>query len=698
VFLHGAAHDASTKEQAISMKKIPAGNKTLITQLATFVVLANSSVGFAQAQNKSTASVDTLLGGALNNMSSGVWSVNGTVTAKKAIKLQGLLAGEDFDLAMEPGVKPDTPMREIVIKDKAWICSDGESWHAGRSDDRLIYNWAHVPIMTDRKLPPFEKVGSEQRNGQTWLHIRLKVPEKNVNPKELPQYWLVLGSQGQAPYIGHTEMPMFSQARNEVMYCSFDYAPAKEKIAPPPLGAPVDDRAYGFNDIEQHKFDWKGRIVRLEVAPKLLESKQIGEDTYRAFLKDTATPNHYGVVEFPHDALVKLGFLKKMVNGAHAWEELEKMDALGRTEGEPVSFYVQVIPIGEKPAARTIAVGARLVRDTDGSVSYNWESGQPSVASQASNESDENLINRGIEKGKNGDLNGAIADFDRAIKLNPKDDAPYYNRAQAKWLRKDVAGAIADYTRAIELGSTNPAAYNNRGNAKAENKDREGAIADYTRAIELKPDYARAYFNRAVARQEKGDTVGATSDFKTAGKLDPELASEQPATDSKDSPRAGATTISLLGGKLKLELPSDFSRDPDDPKDPKTLAKFSGPNSAWGIVLRGTHGLTPDQLDAYLKMRVSEYSKGFKWLPKDSHLEWLKKDIVTINGWKWADWRYVPMKKGAKDYSHNPVYTRFLTTSYKGQLLEISFTSNLNTDPKLKDQINQVMDSVHLEE
>ena len=95
-----------------------------------------------------------------------------------------------------------------------------------------------------------------------------------------------------------------------------------------------------FNDIEQHKFDWKGRVVRLEVTPKILESKQIGEDTYRGFLKDTATPNHYGIVEFPHDALVKLGFLKKIVSGAHAWEDLEKMGALGRTEGEPVSFYV----------------------------------------------------------------------------------------------------------------------------------------------------------------------------------------------------------------------------------------------------------------------------------------------------------------------------------------------------------------------
>ncbi|HVI79248.1 MAG TPA: hypothetical protein VM715_14020, partial [Candidatus Acidoferrum sp.] len=301
--------------------------------ITAFIVLTNAPSGFGKPQKESAGSArenpDPLVNAAMKKMETGVWSVKGTVTAKKPIKLQGLLAGEDFDLAMEPGVNPNTPMREIVIKNKAWICSDGETWHATKPDDRLIYNWAHVPIMADRKLPSFEKVGSEQRNGQTWLHVRLKVPEKKINPKELPQYWVVLDSQGQAQYVGHTEMPMFSQARNEVMYCSFDYAPAEKKIEPPPLGAPVDDKAYGFNDIEQHKFDWKGKVVRLEVTPKVLESKQIGEDTYRAFLKDTATPNHYGIVEFPHDALVKLGFLKKIVNGSHTWEDLEKMGALG---------------------------------------------------------------------------------------------------------------------------------------------------------------------------------------------------------------------------------------------------------------------------------------------------------------------------------------------------------------------------------
>jgi tetratricopeptide (TPR) repeat protein len=693
--------------------------------VAVVSVFGTASIAFAGAQKKSTkssqANPDPLVNAAMKNMSAGVWSVNGTVTFKKIIKLHGLLYGEDFDLSMEPGVKPGVPLRGIVIKDKAWVCSDGETWHAGSPDDRLLYNWAHTPIMADRQLPAFQMLGEEQRNGQSLIHLRLKVPEKKINPKELPQYWIVLDSRGNAQYIGHAEMPMFSQARNEVIYCSFDYAPANDKIAPPPLGPPVDDKAYGFHDIEQHKFEWKGKIVRVEMTPKLLQSEQIGEDTYRAFLKDTSTPNHYGVVEFPHDALVKLGFLKKAVTGRHAWEDLEKMGALGRTEGEPVSFYVEVIPIGEKPAARAVAIGSKFVRDGDGTVSYTWESSSRSPAAGSSpNSSGQSaastteslapgakgsagdLVNRGIEKGKEGDLDGAMADFNHAIELNPKDDAAYYNRAQAKRLKKDTAGAIADYTRAIELGSKNPAAYNNRGNERAENNDPDGAIADYTRAIELKPNYARAYYNRAIAKKEKGDASGAAADFKRARQLDPELVSEGAAADSSSTPAANSgapgTTISLLDGKLKLNIPPDFSRDADDPKNPKTLAKFSGPDGAWGEVLRGTHGLTPDKLEGYLKMRVAQYSKGFNWLPKDSHLQWLKKDIVTIDSRKWADWRYVPMLKGTNDYSHSPVYTRFLTTSYKGQLLEITFTSNLNTDQKLKEEINGIMDSVHLEE
>ena len=99
-------------------------------------------------------------------------------------------------------------------------------------------------------------------------------------------------------------------------------------------------------------------------------------------------------------------------------------------------------------------------------------------------------------------------------------------------------------------------------------------------------------------------------------------------------------------------------------------------------------------MDGYLKMRVEEYSKGFNWLPKDAHLEWLRKEIVVIAGRKWADWRYVPMLKGKKDYRNSPVYTRFLTTSYQGNPLEIPFSTNLNPQPALKETLDHNMDSV----
>ena len=57
-----------------------------------------------------------------------------------------------------------------------------------------------------------------------------------------------------------------------------------------------------------------------------------------------------------------------------------------------------------------------------------------------------------------------------------------------------------------------------------------------------------------------------------------------------------------------------------------------------------------------------------------------------------------PRKKRSTDYRGSPVDTRFLTTSYKGQLLEITFTTNLETAPELKQEIDRIMDSVHLEE
>ncbi len=48
------------------------------------------------------------------------------------------------------------------------------------------------------------------------------------------------------------------------------------------------------------------------------------------------------------------------------------MGALGRTEGAPVSFYLRVIDLGKKPAARCIAVGSKYAPSADGQPGYTW--------------------------------------------------------------------------------------------------------------------------------------------------------------------------------------------------------------------------------------------------------------------------------------------------------------------------------------
>lgn len=155
-----------------------------------------------------------------------------------------------------------------------------------------------------------------------------------------------------------------------------------------------------------------------------------------------------------------------------------------------------------------------------------------------------------------------------------------------------------------------------------------------------------------------------------------------------------AEPVILLDGKLKFDTTDAFVTDQSAKSSKQSIADFKGRNNdGWGAILRGTHGLPPDGLTNYMDKKVAEYSKGLSWLPK---LNWLKKEIVTINGRQWADLRFIAPREKAKDAFDGLMYTRILATSYGGQLLEIMFTSNTDPNRTLKEKIDQVIESVSL--
>jgi tetratricopeptide (TPR) repeat protein len=118
-----------------------------------------------------------------------------------------------------------------------------------------------------------------------------------------------------------------------------------------------------------------------------------------------------------------------------------------------------------------------------------------------------------------GELDSAMHGYDKAIELNPNYAVAYSNRGLAKKAKGDFDGALTDFNKAIELKPDSATAYNSRGELKRSKGDLDGALADYDKAIELKPDSAIYFGNRALAKLKKRDLEGAFSDCNKAIEL-----------------------------------------------------------------------------------------------------------------------------------------------------------------------------------
>jgi TonB family protein len=110
--------------------------------------------------------------------------------------------------------------------------------------------------------------------------------------------------------------------------------------------------------------------------------------------------------------------------------------------------------------------------------------------------------------------------------------------------------AIADFTKAIELDPEGANAYNLRGVAYANKLDFDSAIADFDKAIQFDPFLKNAHNNRGFAFSQKGDEARARADYEIEEQLFPHQSS-----GPVNVLNGRALKLAMPGYPLKLAMP-----------------------------------------------------------------------------------------------------------------------------------------------
>jgi tetratricopeptide (TPR) repeat protein len=131
------------------------------------------------------------------------------------------------------------------------------------------------------------------------------------------------------------------------------------------------------------------------------------------------------------------------------------------------------------------------------------------------------FFGRAMQRHRQGDLRGALADFEEAARLDPGSPVLRTNCGAVRQALGDLDGALADFEEALRRDPRSAEALNNRGVIRMMRGEVRAALPDFDAAVALTPGYVHALTNRGAARRQLGDLDGALADFNEALRIDP---------------------------------------------------------------------------------------------------------------------------------------------------------------------------------
>lgn len=120
----------------------------------------------------------------------------------------------------------------------------------------------------------------------------------------------------------------------------------------------------------------------------------------------------------------------------------------------------------------------------------------------------------------------ALAQFKKAIEIDPQMDIAYYNMGKAFMESGQTKSALESLNQALEINPYLYAAYNDRGMIHLSKNELDEAYAQFAKAVQLNPYYAQAHSNLGLIFKHKGLWDSAIKKYNQALELDADLAAE----------------------------------------------------------------------------------------------------------------------------------------------------------------------------
>ncbi len=156
---------------------------------------------------------------------------------------------------------------------------------------------------------------------------------------------------------------------------------------------------------------------------------------------------------------------------------------------------------------------------------------------------------------KKGEVDKAIFLYTEALNQAPDDCDILSDRATAFLHKKDQLRSLADFNKAVELDPNYSFRYASRAFAKQNFGDIDGAVEDYRKAVDLDPDDAVAQNNLGMLLEQQGYKKEADERFKRADKLSK---MENQLYDMMDDLEQGNSTSNSENSDNDEELEKEF--------------------------------------------------------------------------------------------------------------------------------------------